>query len=188
MTLRHLTFLFLAPFLAVSVMPTTTLAAGGMMRVPQSLMNESEHSAPLIPEFGYKKKLKKQKAAKKVDPMKAIRTRMIAGKKVTDKPTFIMVRTVIAWPSPTKQGTGKSHGSALGDDEVAATKTILGFDPKKTFEVDRAVITHTREVKKRGKFKPGPTFDARKEFLGECSGSDPAYSDKIMDKFGKVRG
>lgn len=44
------------------------------------------------------------------------------------------------------------------------------------------------EVKKRGKFKPGPTFDARKEFLGECSGSDPAYSDKIMDKFGKVRG
>jgi TPR repeat protein len=85
MTRRHLTFLFLAPFLAVSVMPTTTLAAGGMMRVPQSLMNESEHSAPLIPEFGYKKKLKKQKAAKKVDPMKAIRTRMIAGKKVTDK-------------------------------------------------------------------------------------------------------
>jgi hypothetical protein len=44
------------------------------------------------------------------------------------------------------------------------------------------------EVKKHGKFKPNPTFDARKEFLGECSGSDPAYSDKIMDKFGKVRG
>ncbi|MDT3268728.1 TrbM/KikA/MpfK family conjugal transfer protein [Pseudomonas amygdali pv. morsprunorum] len=44
------------------------------------------------------------------------------------------------------------------------------------------------EVKKHGKFKPGPTFDARKEFLGECEGSDPAYSDKIMDKFGKVRG
>lgn len=44
------------------------------------------------------------------------------------------------------------------------------------------------EVKKHGKFKPGPTFDARKKFLGECSGSDPAYSDKIMDKFGKVRG
>lgn len=44
------------------------------------------------------------------------------------------------------------------------------------------------EVKKRGKFRPGPTFDARKEFLGGCEGSDPAYSDKIMDKFGKVRG
>ena len=44
------------------------------------------------------------------------------------------------------------------------------------------------EVKKRGKFKPGPTFDARKEFLGGCEGSDPAFSDKIMDKFGKVRG
>ncbi|RMR11229.1 hypothetical protein ALP90_200152 [Pseudomonas amygdali pv. ulmi] len=44
------------------------------------------------------------------------------------------------------------------------------------------------EVKKHGKFQPGPTFDARKAFLGECSGSDPAYSDKIMDTFGKVRG
>ncbi|GLX91890.1 hypothetical protein Pfra02_44580 [Pseudomonas fragi] len=44
------------------------------------------------------------------------------------------------------------------------------------------------EVKKHGNFKPGATFDARKKFLGECSGSDPAYSDKIMDKFGKVRG
>ncbi len=67
------------------------------------------------------------------------------------RPTLVRLHTVIAWPAPSARGTGKSHGSALGEDEVAATKEILGFDPKKSFEVDRAVITHTREVKKRGK-------------------------------------
>ena len=67
------------------------------------------------------------------------------------KPTLVRLHTVIAWPAPSARGTGKSHGSALGDDEVAATKELLGFDPKKTFEVDKAVLAHTREVKKRGK-------------------------------------
>lgn len=84
MTRRRLTYLFLVPFVAISVAPMPTMAAG-MMRLPQSLASDSEHPGPLIPEFGYKKKLEKKKAAKKVDPMKLIRTRMIAGKKVTDK-------------------------------------------------------------------------------------------------------
>lgn len=84
MTRRHLTFLFLVPFIAVSISPVAVEAAG-MMRLQRSLVDDSEHAMPLIPEFGYKKKLKKKKAAKKVDPMKVIRTRMIAGKKVTDK-------------------------------------------------------------------------------------------------------
>jgi transketolase len=67
------------------------------------------------------------------------------------KPTLVILRTIIAWPSPTKQDTGKSHGSALGADEIAGLKTVLGFDPAKTFEVSRDVITHTRKVKARGK-------------------------------------
>ncbi|GAA1807805.1 transketolase [Nostocoides veronense] len=67
------------------------------------------------------------------------------------KPTMIVLRTIIAWPSPTKQDTGKSHGSALGDAEIAGLKELLGFDPKKTFEVSREVITHVRKVKARGK-------------------------------------
>jgi transketolase len=67
------------------------------------------------------------------------------------KPTFVVLRTIIAWPAPTKQDTGKSHGSALGDQEIAATKELLGFDPKKTFEVPRALISHTRKVVARGK-------------------------------------
>ena len=84
MTRRHLTLLFLVPFVMVGAAPLPAGAAG-MMRVPTSLISGSDHPGPLIPEFGYKKKLEKKKAAKKVDPLKAIRSRMIAGKKVTDK-------------------------------------------------------------------------------------------------------
>ena len=62
-----------------------------------------------------------------------------------------MLRTVIAWPAPNAQNTGKAHGSALGDDEVAATKRILGFDPDQTFEVPDDVIAHTRTAVDRGK-------------------------------------
>ena len=73
------------------------------------------------------------------------------GRRVTDKPSFIALKTVIAWPAPNAQGTGKSHGSALGDEEVAATKKILGFDPEQTFEVSADVLEHTRGILERGK-------------------------------------
>ena len=71
--------------------------------------------------------------------------------KTSTRPTLVVLHTIIAWPAPTKQDTGKSHGSALGDGEVAATKELLGFNPKKTFEVDQAVLSHTRKAKARGK-------------------------------------
>ncbi len=74
-----------------------------------------------------------------------------AAEAVTDRPSFIVLRTIIAWPAPTLQGTGKAHGSALGNDEVAATKTIMGFDPEQAFEVPADVIAHTRELVARGK-------------------------------------
>ncbi|HEY5784061.1 MAG TPA: transketolase [Microlunatus sp.] len=73
-----------------------------------------------------------------------------AAREVTDRPSFISLRTVIGWPAPTKQNTGKAHGSALGDDEVAATKKELGFDPEQTFEVSDEVIAHTRGLLDRG--------------------------------------
>ena len=73
-----------------------------------------------------------------------------AAKAVTDQPSFIELRTIIAWPAPKLQGTGKSHGSALGADEVAATKKVLGFDPDQTFEVSDEVIGHTRKLLERG--------------------------------------
>lgn len=73
------------------------------------------------------------------------------AKATTDRPSFISLRTIIGYPAPTLMNTGKAHGAALGDDEVAATKKILGFDPDKTFEVREDVITHTRGLVARGK-------------------------------------
>ena len=72
------------------------------------------------------------------------------AEKVTDRPSFIRLNTIIAWPAPHKQNTGAAHGSALGEDEVAATKKILGFDPEQTFEVPPAVIEHTRKLREVG--------------------------------------
>jgi transketolase len=74
-----------------------------------------------------------------------------AAKAVTDKPSFIVLHTIIGWPAPTKQGTGAAHGSALGDDEVAATKEILGFDPAVKFPVEEEALSRAREVAERGK-------------------------------------
>ncbi|GGF41822.1 transketolase [Williamsia phyllosphaerae] len=73
------------------------------------------------------------------------------AKAVTDKPSIILLRTIIGFPAPTKMNTGGVHGSALGSDEVAATKKILGFDPEKTFDVADDVIAHTRELVARGR-------------------------------------
>jgi transketolase len=73
-----------------------------------------------------------------------------AAREVTDRPSFISLRTIIGWPAPDKQNTGKAHGSALGDDEIAATKRVLGFDPEQTFEVSDEVIGHTRRLLDRG--------------------------------------
>jgi transketolase len=70
---------------------------------------------------------------------------------VTDRPSFIALKTVIAWPAPNAQGTGKAHGSALGVDEVAATKKIMGFDPEVTFEVPPDVLELARGAVERGK-------------------------------------
>ena len=74
-----------------------------------------------------------------------------AAKGVTDKPSLIILRTIIGWPAPHKQNSGKIHGSALGADELAATKRTLGFDPEQTFEVAPEVIEHTRKALERGK-------------------------------------
>jgi len=71
--------------------------------------------------------------------------------KVDDKPSMIVLRTILAWPAPNAQNTEAAHGSALGADEVAATKKILGFDPEKDFEVPEDVLAHTRSLLARGK-------------------------------------
>ncbi|WAC95554.1 transketolase [Streptomyces sp. NA13] len=74
-----------------------------------------------------------------------------AAKAETGRPSFIAMRSIIAWPAPNAQNTEAAHGSALGDDEVAATKRVLGFDPEKSFEVSDEVLAYTRGALDRGR-------------------------------------
>ncbi|MHB6906677.1 transketolase [Streptomyces sp. DB-54] len=74
-----------------------------------------------------------------------------AAKAETERPSFIAVRSIIAWPAPNAQNTEAAHGSALGDEEIAATKRVLGFDPEQSFEVADEVLAHTRGALDRGR-------------------------------------
>ena len=85
-----------------------------------------------------------------VEDVAALYQAVQVAKAVTDKPSLIVLRTIIAWPAPTKQNTGASHGSALGADEIAATKTLLGFNPDESFAVADDVIAHTHQARERG--------------------------------------
>lgn len=85
-----------------------------------------------------------------VENVKELKEAILAGQQFTDKPTFIQLKTVIAWPTPEKQGDHASHGSALGDGPIAGLKGLLGFDAEKTFEVDEAALAHTRALRERG--------------------------------------
>lgn len=68
----------------------------------------------------------------------------------SDRPSIIILKTIIGWPSPGKQNTGKIHGSALGGDELRATKEVLGWNPDETFVVPEDVLSHTRSLGERG--------------------------------------
>ncbi len=94
-----------------------------------------------------------QRVAPKADgdiDVAALAAALDAARAETGKPSIIAMRTIIAWPAPNAQNTGKAHGSALGDAEIVATKKVLGFDPDKTFEVTDEVLAHAREVVARG--------------------------------------
>jgi transketolase len=85
---------------------------------------------------------------------------MVAAKAETSKPSLIRMHSVIAWPAPKLRGTEKSHGSALGDEEIAATKKELGLNPDEKFAMPADVFAHVRAVKVRG-------AAARKEWDGK---------------------
>jgi transketolase len=85
-----------------------------------------------------------------VEDVQELHAALLAAKAETTKPSIISLRTIIGYPAPKKQNTGKIHGSALGAEEVAALKKILGFDPERAFQVDEDVLSHTREAQARG--------------------------------------
>ncbi|MBH0115481.1 transketolase [Salinibacterium sp. NG253] len=92
-----------------------------------------------------------KKTGEYVEDVEALNAAIEDAKAVTDQPSLIILRTIIGWPAPSKQNTGKIHGSALGAEELAGTKKALGFDPEQSFVVDDDVISHTRQAIDRGK-------------------------------------
>ncbi len=80
----------------------------------------------------------------------ALENAMEVAESTTDKPTLIRLKTVIAWPAPRARGTSKSHGSALGNEEIAATKVELGLNPEEFFAAPEVVVAHARKVIERG--------------------------------------
>jgi len=86
----------------------------------------------------------------KEDP-EALYRALVAAKEETGRPSLISLRTIIGWPAPNAQNTGKAHGAALGAEEIAATKRVLGQDPDKSFDVPEEVFQHAREVIERGR-------------------------------------
>ena len=84
-----------------------------------------------------------------VEDLPALHAAIQAAQAETAKPSLIILRTIIGWPSPGKQDTGGIHGAALGAAELAGLKTALGFDPEAHFAVAPEVIAHTRTLAER---------------------------------------
>ena len=116
-----------------------------------------------------------------VEDIDALNAAIEAGRAITDKPSLIVLRTIIAWPSPTKQNTGKSHGSALGADEIAGLKTALGFDPEVAFPVAPRVLTQARKVVARGK-AAHKAWDRRYAAWRKAQPERAALLDRIVER------
>ena len=91
-----------------------------------------------------------KKTGEYVEDVAELHAALEAAKAETSKPSIIVLKTIIGWPSPGKQNTGKIHGSKLGEDELKATKEVLGWDPEDTFVVPDDVLEHTRSLADRG--------------------------------------
>ena len=91
-----------------------------------------------------------KKTGEYVEDVAELHAAIEAAKGESDKPSIIILKTIIGWPAPGKQNSGKIHGSALGAAELAATKEVLGFDPEQSFVVAEDVISHTRGAIERG--------------------------------------
>ncbi|MGW3145247.1 transketolase [Streptomyces sp. NPDC001177] len=100
-----------------------------------------------------------------------------AAQSETGRPSIVAMRTIIAWPAPNAQNTEASHGSALGTDEIAATKRVLGFAPERSFEVADEVLAHTRRALDRGA-EAHAAWDKR---IAEWRGTEPERA-RLFDR------
>ncbi|MFI6508766.1 transketolase [Streptosporangium sp. NPDC050855] len=116
-----------------------------------------------------------------VEDVQALYQALEEARAETGRPSFIRLRTIIGWPAPNKKNTGKIHGSALGAEEVAATKKVLGLDPEKDFQVPADVLGHAREVVERGRAARAD-WNARYESWREAEPERAAEFDRIASR------
>ncbi|WP_167045977.1 transketolase [Salinibacterium sp. ZJ454] len=120
-----------------------------------------------------------KKTGEYVEDIQALNAAIEAAQAETSKPSLIILKTIIGWPAPKKQNTGKIHGSALGAEELAAVKEVLGFDPAKNFVVADEVIEHTRKAIDRGAERHAEwqkSFDA----WAEANADKKALLDRLL--------
>ena len=111
-----------------------------------------------------------KKTGEYVEDVDELNNAIEAAKAVLDKPSLITIRTVIGWPSPKKQNTGKIHGSALGQEELEGLKQALGFDSAKNFDVSPEVFEYTRSLAKRSE----PAIAKWQSAFNSWAASNPA--------------
>lgn len=109
--------------------------------------------------------------------VEALAEALTAARLESQRPTFIAMRSVIAWPAPHAQNTEKAHGAALGAAEIAATKERLGLDPDQHFAVPNEVLAHTRAVAQRNH----PIRAAWDEAFGEWRSAHPQQA-QLLDR------
>lgn len=102
------------------------------------------------------------------------------AEQVTDRPKFIKVDTLIAWPTPGKTNNESAHGSKLGAEAVAGLKEALGFDPAKSFEIDEEALAHAREVAQRG-LEAHKEWDQKYEAWKKANPAKAALHDRIHE-------
>lgn len=112
------------------------------------------------------------------EDVQALHAAVLEAQSVTDRPSIIVLDTIIGWPSPTLRNTGKIHGSAMGADEVAGLKRELEFDPDKSFDVDPQVLEHTRRAVDRGK----AAHEEWNERLATWANANPERK-QLLDRF-----
>lgn len=118
------------------------------------------------------------------EDLDALTAALTAARDETEHPSFISIRSHIAYPAPHAIDTAKSHGSALGEDEVRATKEVMGFDPEKTFWVDERVYEHMaiKDVGHSRQAEWQQRFDAWREAHPDMAGDwDRAWGGDLND-------
>jgi transketolase len=100
------------------------------------------------------------------EDLDALHAAIDAGRDERERPSFIAIRSHIAYPAPNAVDTAKSHGSALGEDEVRATKQVMGFDPEVSFHVDDEVYEQM-SLRDRGA-RAQAAWEERRQRWGEA--------------------